>query len=160
MNNRIPPPNIPLVDKNGMISQDWYRFFTYTETTANTAGAGEVTGAGGLQGGGPVSGGATLSIAPNGVTDDKIRQSGHTSVIGRDGAGTGNVADVQATADNRALTREGGILAFRGTPTLDGIILGTLRLNIAPVVAAAVPSTHTVAVNINGTVARLLVAIP
>lgn len=159
-NSNIPPPNVPLIDERGYCNVAWYRYLANLDRTATGALAGEVQGTDGLAGGGLVSGGVNLSIADNGVTDVKIRQGAATSVIGRFSNSAGNVADITATADNRLLGREGGVLAFRSAPTVEGINVTDLRINTAPVVAAAVPSTHTVAVNINGAAARLLVAIP
>ncbi len=111
----ILPAITPLVDSKGLMSGPWFRYFTGQNRATSGAFAGEVlTGLGsGLEGGGNVADGIDLSIAPNGVENGMIRQSLATSVIGRFQGSPGNVADIQATADNRVLGRFGGILEFR-----------------------------------------------
>lgn len=62
--------------------------------------------------------GTTLTIDANAVTNDKFRQSAGTSVVGRSGGSTGNVADIQATINSTVLVRSsGGILEFDAVQT-------------------------------------------
>jgi hypothetical protein len=61
----------------------------------------------GLAGGGTVSDGVSISIADNGVSNSKIRQSTGVSVIGRAASSTGNVADIKAGLNNSTLVRQG-----------------------------------------------------
>jgi len=62
------------------------------------------------------NGDLTLSVATNGITNTKLRQSAGLSVIGRALNSTGNVADVTATADGQVLASDGSSIAW--TPTL------------------------------------------
>lgn len=113
--NSLPIPNTPFLDmRTGLVTREWTRFLYSLNRNSSDAVAGEVlTPAGsGLEGGGLVADGISLSIAPNGVTSEMIRQSAGFSVIGRYGSGTGDVGDIVATADNRVLARIGGLLAF------------------------------------------------
>ncbi len=101
-----------------------------------------------LAGGGDLSANRTLSINTNGITNALLRQSVATSIVGRSANSTGDVADIQATADGQVLQRSGGVLtwaapsaatigdsgwkqpchlattaniALSGTPTIDGV---------------------------------------
>src|SRR4030095_4028538 len=67
----------------------------------------------------------TLSLADNGVTDLKLRDSIATSVLGRATGTTGDPGDIQATADNTVLRRAGGVVGF-GTLSGAAITAGTL----------------------------------
>lgn len=120
----ILPSNAPLVTTNRLMDQAWYRYFVGQNRSTTAAVAGEVStvSGSGLEGGGAVSQGVSLSIAANGVSNEMIRQSAATSVMGRFQGSAGNVADIQATADNRVLSREGGQLAFRAF--INGVALG------------------------------------
>lgn len=161
----IPGPRVPVIERDGTMNPAWYRFFVRKEAQATEAAAGEILtpAAGGLEGGGLVSDGVELSIAEGGVTNDMIRDGLACSVIGRFMDSDGEVADIQAVADERVLSREGGLLAFR--PWLNGISLGpdtpaparvtTLRIDTAPTVSAAT-TTHKVQVNLNGATYYLL----
>jgi hypothetical protein len=110
-------PKEPFVDPTNefRLTRPAYRFLSSLTLNANQAVAGSVaTAAGsGLSGGGSVAAGISLSIAPNGVENGMIREALATSVIGRFQGTDGNVADIQATADNRVLGRFGGQLVFR-----------------------------------------------
>jgi hypothetical protein len=164
---KIPPPNVPLVDQRGNLTQPWYRYLAGLERTASEAGDGEIgTAAGsGLEGGGAVSDGVDLSIAAGGVTDAMLRDGLATSVIGRFQNSPGPIADIQAVADERVFSREGGQLAFRSF--LNGISIGptnpapvrctTLRID-GVATAAVVAQSHHVPVSINGVTYKLLLS--
>lgn len=52
----------------------------------------------------------TIALSANGVTDAFLRQGVASSVIGRSAASTGNVADIQCTADGNVVWRSGTTL--------------------------------------------------
>jgi hypothetical protein len=164
----IPPiPFTSFVYPNsGRLTNEAYRFlFSLNQNTGDLA-AGEVRTApdSGLEGGGVVADGISISIAPAGVTNAMLRPSQATSVIGRFQGTAGEPADIQATGDNRVLSREGGSLAFRAF--INGVSIGpttpapsvncedlrcdTFRIDQAPV-AEVVVCTHTAIFNVNGT---------
>ena len=153
---KIPPPNVPRVDSRGLLTPSWYRFFAGQEKQGNAAAAGEVAAGAGLTGGGPVSSGATLAVATGGVTSAMLRDSAATSVIGRFQNSTGQPADIVAGADDRVLTRKAGQLAFRDNVDLVTVTTDNLAFTAAAVVAAAVPSTHKIAVKASGVTYYLL----
>lgn len=65
----------------------------------------------------------TVIIAPNGVTDQMLRDSAARSVIGRSAATAGDPADIIASADGQVLQRAGGILVFAAAPvTADTVV--------------------------------------
>jgi hypothetical protein len=109
MAGRIPPTRAKLVDERGLITAEWYRYFFGTESQVQ---AGEVQGGTGLAGGGPVANGVELSIADDGVGNEQLRDGLPCSVIGRFQNSSGDVADIQATANFRILTRQGDQLVF------------------------------------------------
>jgi hypothetical protein len=100
--NRIPPPRQALVDNKGVMAPPWYRFLAPLAQSANILEAGS----------GLVFNGNVLSIDTNGVSSAQLRQGAATSVIGRAGNTTGNVADIVAVGDRRVLGRQGGQLGF------------------------------------------------
>jgi hypothetical protein len=110
MADRIPPPHVPMVDKNGKVSREWYNYFAGTNRTIE---AGEVQAGAGLAGGGFIQEGVELRIGSNGVTNAMLRDSLACSVIGRFQNSTGDPADIQASADGRFLQRDGAQLVFR-----------------------------------------------
>lgn len=108
-------PNGALVDPStGRATPPFNNYLNSLTILANTAAGGTLTtGPGsGLQGGGDISSNLSISIAPNGVTNQMIRQGAAYSVIGRQFGTTGDVADITADADNRVLARISGVLAF------------------------------------------------
>jgi len=80
------------------------------------AGTGTVTSVATGSGltGGPITTTGTVSVATNGITNTMLRQSAAFSVIGRQGAATGDVADISASANNQVLRRNdaGTLIAF------------------------------------------------
>lgn len=152
----IPPANAPLVDNRGRPSPEWYRFFARQERNTSTAAAGEIVAGSGLTGGGVVADGVTLSVAPNGISNLMLRNGLGTSVIGRDTNSTGTVADIVATADRQMLTRENAVVAFRNIASVEALTLDRLSFTDAPVVSAATPSTHKIAVKAGGVTFYLL----
>lgn len=114
MPSSILPPNTRIVDDLGRVTPEWYRYFVDQKRNSDAAGAGEVGTAteSGLSGGGMVSNGVNLSIADNGVTNARLRDSAGVSVIGRFVASAGDPADIVAGGDQRVLCRENGELAF------------------------------------------------
>lgn len=120
----ILPSNAPLITANRLMSAEWYRYFVGQNRNTTAAIAGEVlTPVGsGLEGGGAVATGISLTIAPNGVTNGMIRQSAGNSVVGRAPDSAGNVADITADANERVLSREDDIVAFRSF--INGVALG------------------------------------
>lgn len=159
------PPNTPFLTSTGMVSRDWWRFLYNLNRNTTDAAAGEVGTApgSGLEGGGVVADGVNLSIASAGVSNNMLRDSLPTSVIGRFQNTTGTPADIQATDDFRVLTREGGALAFRAF--INGVSIGPstpapevncedlrcdeFRIDQAPV-AEVVVCTHTITISVNG----------
>lgn len=120
----INAPPTAFIDQRGRLTREAYRFLLSLTRNSNQATEGSVTTApgSGLAGGGQVAAGVSLSIADNGVTNSKIRQSVGTSVIGRAFGSTGNVADITADGDNRVFSRESGQLAFR--TFINGVTIG------------------------------------
>lgn len=138
----INAPPTAFVDKGGKLTREAYRFLLSLTRNSNQATEGAVVTApgSGLAGGGQVSAGVSLSIADNGVSNAKIRQSTGVSVIGRAFNSTGNVADIKADANNRVLSREDNQLAFRAF--INGVSIGPTTA--APLVRADVfESTET-----------------
>lgn len=132
--NAIPPSGTPMIDQRGLVSPEWYRWFVSLLGGANIAQEGEVAtpSGSGLEGGGFVADGVTLSIAAEGVTNAMMRDSIACSVIGRFPNSAGAPADIQADADMRVLSREGGALAFRAF--INGVSIGPTTA--APLVRA------------------------
>lgn len=155
--SRIPQPRVPIIEADGTVNPDWYRYFASLEKSATDAAAGEVLGTDGLTGGGPISEGAELSLADGGVTNEKLRDGLGTSVIGRFQNSTGDVADIQATADRRVLGRVGGLLVFTAHPEAESIEIDELRLTGAPS-ASASTTTHKLAIEADGTTYYLLLS--
>jgi hypothetical protein len=110
MAGNIPPPNIPLVDPRGYVSMEWYRWLSRKEADI---GPGEIETTGGLAGGGSTSSGLSLSIAPKGVTDAKLRDSAPCSVIGRFQNSDGPPTDIKAMDNDRVLMRLDDVLVFK-----------------------------------------------
>jgi hypothetical protein len=54
----------------------------------------------------------TAGLVDNAVTDEKLRDSGALSVIGRSANSTGNPADISAGANHQVLRRDGSSLGF------------------------------------------------
>lgn len=78
---------------------------------------------------GPVTSvGNATSVTANAIADAMLRQGAGTTVIGRSAGTTGNVADIAAGADNTALRRSGGTLAFG---TIDTAVIGSGTLAAA-----------------------------
>jgi len=60
----------------------------------------------------PAQSTGALRVVGNGIGNTQLRQSAGTSVIGRAGSGTGNVADITAAANDRLLARVTGALSW------------------------------------------------
>lgn len=75
--------------------------------------------------------GNTFSITTNGIGNTQLRQGTACSVVGRSANSTGNMADIQATVDDRFLARTGGALSF--TQLTNGMVptntIGTDKLS-------------------------------
>ncbi len=105
------------------------------------AGGLEFTGSGGIQRSaltGDVTAGAgsnTTAIAANVVGNTELRDSAGTSVIGKATSGTGDPADIVASADNQVLQRLGGALSFAVFDTISEAFL--LTGSISPAALAA-----------------------
>lgn len=121
-NINIPPPNTPLIDSRGRVTPEWYRYLVNLNRTSSDASSGEVVAGSGLSGGGVVASGVTLSVATGGITSAMLRPSAALSVIGRQFNTSGAPVDIAADADNRVLSREAGLLAFRGF--INGVSIG------------------------------------
>lgn len=151
--NSILSAQAPIVDPaTGKPTPEFYRLIINLSQTANGASAGEVATepGSGLAGGGFPSDGISLSISDNGVTNGKIRQSEGVSVIGRQAASTGNVADIIAGLNNSVLTRRGNQLFFSTDLTLAGTIAAAdLRINGVAAVSSAT-TTHSIPISISG----------
>jgi len=153
---KIPPPKTPVLMQDGTMSPDWYRFLAGQEVQGNAAAAGEVVAGAGLTGGGLVANGTTLAVATGGVTSAMLRDSAAVSVIGRFQNSAGQPADIVAADDDRVLTRKTGQLAFRDDVKLVTVTTDNLAFTAAAVAAAAVPSTHKIAVKANNVTYYLL----
>lgn len=156
-NPRIPPARTPLVDREGRINPEWYRYLVSLNRTADSAAAGEVVGGDGLDGGGSVSAGVTLSLAAGGVENGNIRDALSCSVIGRFQNSAGTVADIQATGNRRVLARIGDQLVFTGAPSVPTLEVDTLRLTDTAASSTAAVS-HSVPVTVDGTVFYMLLS--
>lgn len=155
-NSSVLSASAAIVDPvTGRPTPEFYRLIVALTATADGASSGEVVTepSSGLAGGGAVSDGLALSIADNGVTNSKIRQSTGTSVIGRSASSTGNVADIKASLNNTVLYRGGNQLYF--TNVLAGITLTTLSLGNAAASSTATV-THTIEIEADGTTYYLL----
>lgn len=149
--NSINPPLTPFVDvSSGVLSKEGWRFLYSLNRNTSEASTGEVlTPVGsGLTGGGFVANGITIGIAAGGVTNEMIRNGLPTSVIGRFQNSNGDVADIQATANDRVLARQSNQLVF--TNFLDAISIGTnaaaplVRTDVLELTAAPASSIATV----------------
>lgn len=157
-NNFSLSANAAIVDPaTGRPTNDFYRYLLSLSKVASDAGAGEIATApdSGLQGGGSVADGVDLSIADQGVTNAKLRYGAGCSVIGRSAGSTGQEADIAAVVDGAVLQRKAGVVAFDPALVCDSVRCTTLRIDTAPV-AGTPTATFTVAVNLNGTVYKML----
>lgn len=159
-NNDVPPPRSPIADANGMVTGEWYRWFNAKGVEIDEAGTGEVVGTGGLTGGGTVADGVTLSLAPNGVTNDKIRQSAGRSVIGRQVASSGNVSDITATSDGRTLSRQNGILDFYDYVRTRAVVAGAHAVGLVEVDADYTVANNVTIVIVDATAGPVMVTLP
>lgn len=160
--SKVPMPQAPFVDPaTGFLTRVGTNFLNSLTGNANAGAAGSVTTApgSGLAGGGSVADGISLIIGPNGVSNAMIRQSLGTSVIGRMAGSSGNVADIQATADDRVLARQSGQLVF--SSFLNAISIGpdtaapVVRCDAFEIVQSPVSEvvvcTHTITISVDGT---------
>lgn len=155
-NSSVLSASAAIVDPaTGRPTPEFYRLIVALSATADGASAGEVATepGSGLAGGGTVSDGVALSIADNGVSNSKIRQSTGTSVIGRSASSTGNVADIKAGLNNTVLYRGGNQLYFSNT--LAGLTFDNLRVQTTATTSTATVS-HSIAVEANGVTYYLL----
>jgi len=72
---------------------------------------------------GGANGDLTLSVATNGITNTKLRESGACSVVGRSANSTGNPADISAPSDGAVLCRTGGAVVFSNSPRVQNLLL-------------------------------------
>lgn len=142
---------------DGAIAPDWYRYFAALDRLAGTAASGEVIGGDGLTGGGAVADGVNIGIADGGVTNEKLRDSLATSVMGRFQGTAGQVADIQATGDRRILARQNGMLVFTAHPEIESVEIDELRLT-GSASASAATTTHKIAIKIGGSIYYLLLS--
>jgi hypothetical protein len=154
VDSSVLPPNTPLVGSDGRVTNEWYRFFVSLSKTADGASAGDVaTNPGsGLAGGGTVADGVSLSIADNGVTNSKIRQSEGNSVIGRTSSSNGNVADIVAGLNNTTLVRQGNQTFFS-----EHLAGASIEVNETPTASAAT-TTHYIPITIGGVDYKMLLS--
>jgi hypothetical protein len=72
----------------------------------------------------------TAGLVDNAVTDEKLRDSGALSVIGRSANSTGNPADISAGANHQVLRRDGSSLGFGAVDlSSNQAVTGTLPVN-------------------------------
>jgi hypothetical protein len=150
--NLVPRGAFVMQAQSGLVlTPEANRFLNSIVNNSNSAAAGSVTTApgSGLQGGGQVADGISISIAPNGVTNAMIRQSGGTSVVGRFASSTGNVGDIQAVQDRVALQRQGNQLAFYPYVDVPSVVCDTLEITPAPT-AEVIVATHTFRITLDG----------
>ncbi len=69
----------------------------------------------------------TIDVAPNAITDARLRDSAGLSVIGRTGSSTGDPADIIASTDGQVLRRNGSTLSF-GQVQASSINMSTARI--------------------------------
>lgn len=112
----LPHPRIPIIDENGLITANWYRFLAQLQR--------DFSGSETVPGSGLTDAGGVLGIANNAIGDDKLRDSLGCSVIGRTPNSTGDPTDIQALADGRFLQRDAGVLTFRN-PKLPAYTVAT-----------------------------------
>lgn len=160
--NGISPPNAPITTSGLALSPSWYRFFVSLRKGATDAADGEVgTASGsGLEGGGAVSDGVDLAITANGVTSAMLRQSGACSVMGRYANSAGDVADIQATGDNRVLARIGGQLVFTANPVVDSMAVDAFSAGVRAITATATVATGDYFIEANATGGNITVNLP
>lgn len=86
-----------------------------------SGGVSSVTNADGSITASPTTGAVVLSVASNGVTNAKLRQSAALSVIGNATNATANVSDISATSNNQifASTAAGTGIGFRAMTAAD-----------------------------------------
>jgi hypothetical protein len=105
MSASLPHPRIPIIDQNGLITPDWYRFLAQFQR--------DFSGSETVPGSGLTLDAGVLGIADDGVTNDKLRDSLALSVIGRPLNSVGDPQDMVATGNGRFLQRDGDLLTFR-----------------------------------------------
>jgi hypothetical protein len=72
----------------------------------------------------------TAGLVDNAVTNEKLRDSGALSVIGRSANSTGNPADISAGANHQVLRRDGSSLGFGAVDlSSNQAVTGTLPVN-------------------------------
>ena len=99
------------------------------ETERTIAASGDISWSVSFDGSENVSGVATVQNSS--ITNEKIRQSGGLSVIGRSPSSTGNVADITAGTDHQVLRRSGASVAF-----------GPIALNQSSAVTGVLPPAN------------------
>lgn len=101
----LPHSQTPMVQSTGEMNPVWYRFMA---TFLRAFGNSSTTASTGLS----LTNGA-FSIAENGVTNDKLRQSLPLSVIGCPLNVEANPQDIQAADNGRFLQRDNDQIVFR-----------------------------------------------
>jgi hypothetical protein len=108
---------------------------------------------------GGANGDITLSVATNGISSGKFRQSAGFSVVGRAIGSTGNVADIVAAASDQVLAFDGFSVAFTNGPRVQGLFL--MEDSLSDFVLLQAPSVLAGSYTItlppdNGTIGQLL----
>lgn len=114
----LPTNRESLADSAGKIGAPWYRFLAKIERLIGSAATNPGTGL-------TVSTAGVLTIADNGVGDNKLRDSLAMSVIGRPLDSEGDPQDIVATANGRFLQRDGDVVSFR-YPKLPSFTVATV----------------------------------
>lgn len=96
------------------------------ETARNISATGDINWTVSFNGSGDVTNSAV--IQPNVISNEKIRQSGALSVLGRSSNAVGNIADISASINHQVLRRSGSVLEF-----------GAIALNQAAAVSGILP---------------------
>lgn len=145
-NKNLPPPAQFVDPATGRLTRQANNFLNAITSSSNVAASGDIAtpADSGLEGGGTVADGVTLSIAPNGVTDQMLRQSVATSVIGRLQNSAGNVSDIPAVQNRTVLQRIGDQLSFFPALDVPSVTCDTLTILDNPVGSVAT-TTHVIA---------------
>lgn len=80
---------------------------------------------------GPGSGSLVATISGNAITNAQFRPSSPLSLVGRSTNSTGNIADIEALADDEILRRSGAALGFGAINLASATAVGTSILNVA-----------------------------
>lgn len=105
MSASLPHSRIPLINDQGLITPEWYRFLAQFQR--------DFDGSETVPGSGLTIDSGELGIAVGGVTNAMLDDGLGCSVIGRSVNSTGPRSDIAATGTGQVLQRDGSNLLFR-----------------------------------------------